>query len=254
MRLTVTLNNQGDIVLPLHHNHLLQAAIYHQIEQPALRSYLHEQGFMFGQRKFKLFTFSRLFGGRLRVDKTNQRMIFSPPLYLAVCSPIPLLTQEIGNGFLRQGRLRLGDCSLSVEKVVASDENIKHNSILVRMLSPVVMYSTLEKEDARYTYYYSPFEPRFCELILANLAKKHLLIFGKPADETGFEILPTAVKEKDFKVLKYKGTVIKGWMGTYQLQGDPQLLGVALGAGLGGKNAQGFGCCELLKGGEDSVS
>jgi CRISPR-associated endoribonuclease Cas6 len=32
-------------------------------------------------------------------------------------------------------------------------------------------------------------------------------------------------------------------MGTYELQGDPALLQIALTAGLGAKNPQGYGCC-----------
>jgi CRISPR-associated endoribonuclease Cas6 len=36
-------------------------------------------------------------------------------------------------------------------------------------------------------------------------------------------------------------------MGTYELQGDPALLQIALTAGLGAKNSQGYGCCELLQ-------
>lgn len=246
MRLTVTFNAAGDFILPVEYNHLLQAALYHQIEQPALRSFLHEQGFELGRRKFKLFTFSRLHG-RLRVDSVGQKMIFSPPVKFTVCSPISFVIQEMGNGFLKQGRIRLGDAVLEVERVEVIDTVVREREILVQMLSPVVVYSTLERSAGRYTYYYSPFEPRFCELVLANLAKKYLLIFGRPGDTRDFSIAPAGVKEKDFKVVKYKGTVIKGWMGTYRLRGDPQLLEVALNAGLGSKNSQGFGCCEYSR-------
>ncbi|MGB9661963.1 MAG: CRISPR-associated endoribonuclease Cas6 [Moorellaceae bacterium] len=243
MRLTVFLNADGDFGLPVEYNYLLQAALYQQIEQPALRNFLHEQGFELGRRKFKLFTFSRL-QGRLRVDKAGSKMIFSPPVRFTVCSPLSYLVQEMGNGFLKQGRIRLGEALLEVEKVEVAETVVREREIGVQMLSPLVVYSTLESSGARYTYYYSPFEPRFGELVLANLAKKYLLIFGRPADTRDFSIVPVEVGEKDFKIVKYKGTVIKGWMGTYRLQGDPQLLEVGLSAGLGSKNSQGFGCCE----------
>jgi CRISPR-associated endoribonuclease Cas6 len=54
------------------------------------------------------------------------------------------------------------------------------------------------------------------------------------------------VEDRDQKVTYYKKTVIKGWMGDYELSGDPALLQIALDAGLGAKNSQGYGCCELL--------
>lgn len=44
---------------------------------------------------------------------------------------------------------------------------------------------------------------------------------------------------------KYKDTIIKGWVGAYFLAGDPDLLKLALTAGVGAKNSQGFGCCVL---------
>jgi len=55
------------------------------------------------------------------------------------------------------------------------------------------------------------------------------------------------VREQDLKVIRYKGTIIKGWMGKYRLTGKPELLTVALDAGLGAKNSQGFGCCEVVE-------
>jgi len=119
------------------------------------------------------------------------------------------------------------------------------------MLSPLVTYSTLPTAGGgAYTYYYSPFEPRFEELIGANLAKKHLLVHGRPADTDGFAIRPGKVEDRDLKVTYYKETVIKGWMGEYELSGDPELLQLALDAGLGSKNSQGYGCCVPVKDGE----
>jgi CRISPR-associated endoribonuclease Cas6 len=112
------------------------------------------------------------------------------------------------------------------------------------MLSPLVVYSTLSDDDGQnYTYYYSPFEQRYSELIANNLAKKHLLIYGRLVQKDGFTIRPVRVEDRDLKITRYKDTVVKGWMGEYELHADPGLLQVALDAGLGAKNSQGYGCC-----------
>jgi CRISPR-associated endoribonuclease Cas6 len=74
----------------------------------------------------------------------------------------------------------------------------------------MVVYSTLPTADGRkFTHYYSPFEERFSELVGANLAKKHLLIHGRPADTAGFEIRPVRLTGKDRKITRYKDTVVK---------------------------------------------
>jgi len=227
----------------------LQAMIYHQIEQPALRAFLHEQGFLFGQRHFKLFVFSRLLG-RFRIDREGQRILFVPPCRLVIASPLPMLIEEMAKGLLRQGRVFLGRNRLLVGCIRVRDTEVTTNTITVRMLSPVTVYSTIEEGEKSFTYYYSPFEPRFLELLKENLIKKHQLVFGHSPEPNGFTITPLAVTEKDLKIVRYKGTIIKGWMGKYRLTGNPRLLAIALSAGLGSKNSQGFGCCEVVEEGE----
>lgn len=150
----------------------------------------------------------------------------------------------MGNGFLQQGQVHLGSARLEVKEMAAASPRVNSSTIRVKMLSPVVMYSTAKSESGRsYTYYYSPFEPRFAGLIGANLVKKYLLIHGRRAEAESFAIRPADVGEKDFKITRYKDTIIKGWLGEYHLSGDPGLLQVALDAGLGAKNSQGYGCC-----------
>ena len=117
----------------------------------------------------------------------------------------------------------------------------------MRMLSPLTVYSTLPTSAGRkFTQYYSPFEERFSALTGANLAKKHMLVHGCPPVTERFEIRPIRVSDKDFKITRYRGTVVKGWLGEYALKGDPPLLQLALDAGLGAKNSQGYGCCEPI--------
>ncbi|WP_221040635.1 CRISPR-associated endoribonuclease Cas6 [Gelria sp. Kuro-4] len=50
------------------------------------------------------------------------------------------------------------------------------------------------------------------------------------------------VRSSDQKVLYFKDTVVKGWLGQYVFEGDPAMLQVALDCGIGAKNSQGFGC------------
>jgi len=248
MRLLISFTAAGPVALPVQYGHLLQGLIYRQMENPVLRSYLHEHGFTLGKRRFKLFTFSRLTGRAASYDRETGRIVLTPPLRLVVCSPIPFILQELGTGVLRQGQVRLGDVRLDVKEMATAAPRVTGDTLRVRMLSPLVTYSTLSGTGGRnYTYYYSPFEPRFGELVGANLAKKHLLIHGRPAPGNGFGIRPVRVEERDLKVTRYKETVIKGWMGEYELRGDPGLLQTALDAGLGAKNSQGYGCCEPVE-------
>jgi len=246
MQLNLTLQANGPVQLPIQYNHLVQGFIYQSMDNPLLRKYLHEHGFLFEKRRFKLFTFSRLMGQKAHFHQKKKGLTLTPPLHLLICSPIPFILQELGTGLLRQGRVRLGRTQLEVSQIEINSPKVSQERIAVRMFSPLTVYSTLPSIEGRnYTYYYTPFEPRFGELVHANLIKKYKLIHGSPPPEKHFAIEPLNITEKDHKVTSYKNFIIKGWMGDYKLHGDPGLLQVALNAGLGAKNSQGYGCCVL---------
>ncbi|NMB34809.1 MAG: CRISPR-associated endoribonuclease Cas6 [Firmicutes bacterium] len=250
MQLTIIFQSNGPVCMPVQYNHLVQGMIYQGLENPLLRKFLHEQGFQFEKRRFKLFTFSRLTGQKTLYNRKKRQLVLTPPLHLIICSPIPFILQELGTSFLRRGQARLGRSQLEVSQINIDDPHVNGEEAILHMLSPLTVYSTLPTTEGRnFTHYYSPFEPRFGELVHANLIKKYKLIHGSSPPGKHFSIEPLTVTERDEKVTFYKNFVIKGWMGDYELQGDPGLLQVALNAGLGAKNSQGYGCC-TLKGSE----
>ncbi len=62
-------------------------------------------------------------------------------------------------------------------------------------------------------------------------------------------VRPYKVRSADQKILKFKGTVIKGWTGLYEVKLPKPYFRLAYDAGLGSKNAQGLGMVRVLEGG-----
>lgn len=236
---------KGRTELPLNYNHLVQAAIYQRIDDNTFRNFLHQEGFCLEKRKFKLFVFSRLLG-KCFFDKLNEKFIFQPPIELWVASPLRKFVQELGSGLAKRGTFKIGYETLEVSKTTFIEPVFKTNKVTVKMLSPIVAYSTLKKDGKPFTYYYSPFEERFSELIKMNLLKKSRILYGVENQEhQEFQISPKMVKKTDFKIVTFKDTVIKGWLGYFNLYGSPFLLYLALHCGLGSKNSEGFGFCKM---------
>ena len=75
MQLTLNFDAPAPVELPVHYGPLIQGMLYHRMENPLLRNYLHEQGFQFEKRRFKLFTFSRLTGKELRFNRRERRLV-----------------------------------------------------------------------------------------------------------------------------------------------------------------------------------
>jgi CRISPR-associated endoribonuclease Cas6 len=80
MRIEVILISQTPLRLPRSYNHIIQGVIYSNLE-PVLAKFLHQEGFNYGRRRFRLFTFSRILG---RIKTLQGSFEFTPPFRLIV--------------------------------------------------------------------------------------------------------------------------------------------------------------------------
>jgi CRISPR-associated endoribonuclease Cas6 len=240
---------KNPIELPIGYNYILQSAIYNSISSE-LAEFLHNHGFLAGDRSFKMFCFSRL-GGRFRLDRRNKRICFQERMKLIISSPIDEFCQSLVNTLLTRGFMRLGEVDTEIERMFAKRVNIKSEQVVMQTLSPVVVYSTFIKpEGGKFTCYFSPGEPDYCRLISDNLKRKYQALHKEEPPEGNVFI--RRLGKYEMNITQYKNFIIKGYSGKFLLKGHPQLLQIAVDCGLGSKNSQGFGCMEVLeaRGGE----
>ncbi len=239
MRVLLRLENKMELEMPYQYNHMVESSIYNSISQ-ALADYLHTYGFISGSRSFKLFTFSRLLGNYRHI---SSGLIFTGDISLLISSPIKRFILELANGVLRRGTFFLGTRKLVLERIYFPNRpklNVMHRGFT---LSPITVYSTMYAPDgSKKTYYYSPYEKEFSRLISDN-ARRKLSILSKRKIIHDLQFKPIRMKET---VVIYKGTVIKGWHGYFQLEGPKSLIDVTYDAGLGSKNSEGFGMYEIV--------
>ncbi|MCM8792704.1 MAG: CRISPR-associated endoribonuclease Cas6 [Candidatus Omnitrophica bacterium] len=252
MRLEITLNGLEKIILPFSYNHLLQGLIY-TLLSPSLRKFLHNHGFTYEKRRFKLFCFSRLLGN---FEVKDGALLFNPPVRFYLSSPKKEIIESLAEGLLKKENLFLGKNEIFIETISVLPKPLFEKEIIIKMLSPITIYSTLNKADGtKKTYYYSPFEEDFNRLIKENLKKKYFAVFNEELKKIDFKITPYKVSSSDEKVILYKKsdakqtkpTVIKGWMGLYRLEADPKSAELSYNCGLGAKNSLGFGMWERIK-------
>lgn len=245
MHIDFTLRSNENMEIPITYNHIVQAAIYSAID-PELATFLHEIGYSSGNRIFKLFTFSRL-SGRFQVNKVRNTIIFLEGIKLTISSPVGKFCQSIANGILTNGGIQLGQNTAELEKMMVKEFNVERERVVLRTLSPVVVYSTLLRPDGRkYTCYYQPGEPDYDISVENNLRKKYMALYGIEAPYG--EVKVKKLGQIRLHVMKYKDTVIKGYSGKLVLTGPKELLQMGVDAGIGSKNSQGFGCVEVVGG------
>jgi CRISPR-associated endoribonuclease Cas6 len=233
---------KAEVALPVHYNHIVQAAVYNSIE-PEMADFLHQKGFLDGGRTFKMFAFS-LLRGPFVFDRSQNLIIFTGEIRLTVSSPVDDFCQSLANTLLTRGYIRLGEAETAVEKIYVQKFKVEKEEVILKTLSPVVLYSTLLRPDGRkYTCYFQPGEPDYEKLLSSNLQKKYRAFYGtEPPPEM---IKAKAAGRQRMHIINYKGTIIKGYSGKILLAGPVPLLQLAVDGGLGGKNAQGFGCVEI---------
>ncbi len=251
MRIRVRLypETSDEIVLPLHYNHAVQGFIYSNLDA-GLARWVHDEAHAYFRRSFKMFTFARL-GGRYRIHQ--DRISFLDGVTIRIAAVDVELLSSIAEHLLKRPQVRLGDnvCIVDEVAVEPKPEVSGRSKLLIRAVSPITLYSTLTTfRGSKKTYYYSPFENEWNEMVLSNLARKALSLCWQTdpqRDLEGSYLQPVRVSNRDMAVVTYKGNIIKGWLGVYELYLPEPYFWLAYDAGLGAKNAQGFGMFDILR-------
>lgn len=246
MRLTMTLRARQRLSLPINYQQTLQGLIYNCMQDREFARFLHEIGYTTeNNRSFKLFTYSRLIG-QYRIDRQHHKIQFEGDVKWHVSSIVPQFIRELGRSVLTSEMLTLNGQHIDVINMSYEEEEIVSTPCRIEMLSPVTIHSTFESSDGRKTtQYYDPDDAAFSHLIIDNLRRKYAAYYDEEMDGD-FHIRPLGVVPQQKVITKYKGFIIVGWNGQYELSGDPSLITFAHAVGIGSRNSQGFGMFELI--------
>lgn len=246
MRISLTFNADKDIILPIQYNHLLQGFLYNSLSNKDYGHFLHQVGYEINNKVFRLFTFSRILG-RFRINHASEKISFQPPVYIIVSSPLEQFITDLAETLIKSDTLFLGQNILEIASISVHRDISFADTMQIKMLSPMVAYSTVMIDGKKRTEYSSPWTSRFTEIARQNLLSKYQILYRELPQNQEFKVIPNGNQKHKFKIVaNYKGTIIEGYNGIYWLKGNPELIRVAYETGLGSKNAQGFGCWEVV--------
>jgi CRISPR-associated endoribonuclease Cas6 len=242
MRVEIHFNLEEPISIPIQYNHIIQAIIYSWIGDEKFKDFIHNKGYKFEERAYKLFTFSKI-NGRFQLDKNNRKIILYEDMRITISSAVDEFMEYLLNSVLIENNpMNIGGADVKISKVEVKQKPALSNKVQVYTLSPVTAYSTLENKQ---TKFYNPYDMEFSQYIRSNLLHKYEAYHGKQPENADFIIKPIgAVKEAR---VNYKGFHIKAYNCELEMEGSEELLNMAYDAGIGGKGSQGFGCIEAKK-------
>ncbi len=195
---------------------------------------------------FKFYTFSNLILMNKRHDKSG--LCFEKAFFI-LSSPDDRFIKSFAEGLLRQPEFYLdgpdGRANFVIERIEILKEPSFGDECWFKTLSPIYV-KTMRKENEKLREMdLYPTEPKFYENLHRNLVERFSEFYGKaPADY--FDVVETAgIKPKRIKIAEsYRRCSLM----SLRIQASPELLKFAYDAGLGEKNAMGFGCVDILQG------
>jgi CRISPR-associated endoribonuclease Cas6 len=242
MRIEIYFNLEKPVSIPIQYNHIIQAIIYSWIKDEKFKNFIHNKGYKFEERAYKLFTFSKI-NGAFQLDKLNHKIVFYKDMRITISSTVNEFMEYLLNSVLIESNpVNIGGASVEISRVEVKKSLDLHEKIQVYTLSPITAYSTLENKQTRF---YNPFDKEFSQYIKSNLLHKYEAFHGNLPGNTDFFIKPIgAVKEAR---VNFKGFHILAYDCEMEMEGGKDLLEMAYEAGIGGKNSQGFGCVEIKR-------
>lgn len=249
----VTFNPEKPLTVPVNYQHLLQSFVYRLLPENKATA-IHDQGFLHHKRVYKPLCFSKLIGPT-EYDKNTRKLTFNRKIRLSISSIIPEVVETALNNLMLAENLTLHGQRIYVDNIQFDRNKITEDRLMVKAVSPIVVYSTFEKRNgSKITHYFSPQDLVFEHLIQENFARKYEAFTGKSLDAEPelLQIKPLQASHKDKVITNYKDTWIVGYTGVYELKAKPEYLSFMLDCGLGSKNAAGFGMVIPVKEEEDN--
>lgn len=262
MKFTITLQAlEKNAVLPINYQYPLSSWIYKVLEHgdPVLAQLLHQEGYAEGKRRYKFYSFSELRTVQHRIER-DRLILLHPEIHFSIHFLAEQAAQVMVMGLFKEsGSFFLGDkisgARFALRSIQMDMLPPLGESIDLFTVSPVVVSTIIDTPEGKLSReYLRPFDEAYAPQIIANLERKFAAAqtAGLISGETGtpqFELLSNEAKEKKIDLMPGtpQYTRVRGYKYRFRLHGSQELLKLALLAGVGEKNAMGFGGVELAK-------
>jgi len=241
MRAKISIVKVSDGVLPYDYQYALACMLYDKLAvgdvQLANQTHFH-QG-------FKFYDFSNLLLDNYR--SCPQGLLFDRA-DLIITSPDPVFVKTFAQGLLQRPEFHLHGQICAVTEIEVLKQRQIPSTCCFRTLSPIFVKTVRERDGNLVEWDLYPKDGKFHENVHHNLVKRYTEYYGQPPDSDHFEI----IRVHNFKAKRIRigggpeETQRRCSLMTFTAQGSPELLQFAYDAGLGEKNAMGFGCLEVV--------
>ncbi|MDD3160813.1 MAG: CRISPR-associated endoribonuclease Cas6 [Bacteroidales bacterium] len=240
-------------LLPFNYQYEQSAVIYKTLSKSdaAYSEWLHENGFQFNDKQFKLFTYARL-----NIPKLKPQGDFIQILCDMLEWDISFLpersTQNFISGLFQQQTFELGNADAKVQLTVKNIDLLPSpefsETMKFKTLSSICLASMRPEGGLAYL---KPDDSGASELIRSNLLMKYKAFTGEdfPQDDFPFDFKVLSKPESSLITIKAntpEQSKVRGFKCRFQLTAPVELMKIAYESGIGGKGSLGFGMIGLV--------
>ena len=252
MRFKLALQIQPEVMgreMPINYQYPLQSAIYKTLANSDLEyaTWLHENGYQQGGKRFKLFTFSNLIVPQYSINKERERLAIKSDYVTLFISFLPeKSTQKFIQGIFNNRIMQVADRLSGVQFVVREIQVMSplryKPDMVFRTLSPICI-SFLN--DHGHMDYLTPNDSRYELGLLTGLLARYNAIYGEPFSGNSYCHLELLCEPKSSLVRIKAGTPnetrVRGYRYQFKIDLPEELMQIAYESGLGEKGSMGFG-------------
>ena len=256
MRFKLTLQLLPELkgrTIPINYQHELSSAIYRIFSNgnADYASWLHNNGFQIENKRFKLFTFSRLivpYG----IDKEKARLILKSTKIEWYITFLPeKSTKEFIEGIFKDQQFEIADtisgAAFRINEIqIVPELDYTHDTVFAT-LSPICIS---RKNEQGKTDYLSPSHPLYTQGILTGLLAKYQILTGNSYEGEAYCNLHVLNEPRSSLVTIKKGTKaetrVRGFSYRFRIELPEKLMQIAYESGIGEKGSQGFGMIKTI--------
>ena len=260
MRLKLTLQHPPNQVLPINYQYLISSWIYRTLSN-ANSDYatrLHEQGYDFAGKTYKLFTFSTLQPKWFDLDKRAKTFTLAKsPTELTLSFCMEEALQHFVVGLFKDQRFSLESgqrfkAHFEITGIETLERPVFEQTMRFRTMTPICIKKNVEGKT--YPDFLHPDDEGYAELLYQNLLNIGSVSLQQQYPDTQLQVnldFPLSFKvlsESKSKLWVVKGTDVKGWLYDFEICMPVKCLEVGYFGGFGVSNsALGMGMVRVLK-------
>ena len=236
----MTLKVEKNTTVPFDHQYYLASMIYRVLEKVD-KEYAYS---LHKPKKYKHFTFSYLMCKK-RVVCDQGLLTLDGEVFFFFSSPDQKMVADFVNGLFLSRELRIGDVKGVVSEVKVMDKKEIKEKCLLGSLTPIVVRKPENVGKRMKGVELDPKDPEFLERLKSNLINRFNEFYGEDAKEEDIDFrLLCEPKQKRHKIkTEYYRCYL---LPRFEAIGDPRIIKYGYEAGLGEKNAMGFGMVKVV--------